>query len=295
MRTVTAAGLALILASLGGEALAGTPYPQKMTCPVGGEPFVFTATMSYSTWGARPDGKPYGSWEFPAPVPECPGNRLVVFTQFTKDQVKQLEPLLASPEYKALAGETTYYRMLWLAKALKIPNVSDAWLLQQASWQTDGDPERKARYQREFVAAVDADPVKLGDVSWFSDQVGAVNAERELGQFDAATARIARLRDGLSKPFPVPVKADSDAEAGDPEVARKNLLVFLDKQALVIGHKDAGSEPLELITPRIAARRCLDLVDANQAIPDACKSADLQALIDKERAFKKTVDAPPKS
>jgi hypothetical protein len=289
---MTAAGLALVLASLAGAAHAGTPYPQKMTCPVGGEPFVFTATASYSTWGSRPDGKPYGSWEFPNPVPECPGNRLVVFAQFTKDQIKQLEPLLASPEYKALAGETTYYRMLWLAKALKLPNIPDAWLLLQASWQVDGDPERKARYQREFVAAVDAEPVKPEDIGWLNDQLRAVNAERELGQFDAAKARIGRLREGLSKSPPAPEKADPGGQSADPEVARKNILAFLDKQALVISRKDAGSEPLELITPRIAARKCMDLADAGQAAPDACKTTDLQTLIDKERAFKKTEAAP---
>lgn len=286
MRITIAAGAALALAGLAGAANAGWPTPVKMTCPVGGQTFTFIDTASYSTWGRRADGKPYGSWEFPKPLAECPGNRLVIFTHFTPEQIKQLKPILASPEYKALASETTYYRTRWLGTALKIPSVPDVWLLLQASWQADGDPARKARYQRELLTAIDAEPV-AADHGWFVNQLRAVNTERELGQFDAATARIARLREALSKPSPYADDKTPDATPEDNEAARKNQLVTLDKQALVIARQDAGSEPLELITPRIAARKCIGLIDAKQVVPEICETAEMRGAISRERTIQK--------
>lgn len=285
-RLVVAGAMAVAWAGLAGSALAGTPYPVKMKCPVGGESFVFTDTMSYSTWGRRPDGKPYGSWEFPKPIPECPGNRLVMFTEFSKAQVKALEPLLASTEYKALAGDTSYYRALWLAKALNLPDMSAPWLLLQASWQADGDAERKARYQREFVAAIDAEPVKAGDLTWLSMQARAVNAERELGAFDAATARIQRLRDQLQAP-----PADPKASQGDAN-ERGGLASFLKLEEGAIARKDVSAEPLDLITPRIAAQKCIQAEDARETVSDLCKTTALADMIKRERDFKRSLATP---
>lgn len=272
---VLAAGA--VWACLGGAASAGAPYPVKMKCPVGGESFTFTATMSYSTWGHRPDGKPYGSWEFPQPVPECPGNRLVMFTEFSKAQIKALEPLLSSPEYKALADETTYYRMAWLAKALDLPNTPTPWLLLQASWQADGDAERKARYQREFVAAADAEPVKVGDLGWLSTQARAVNAERELGAFDAALARIKRIREPAAPAAPQP------NEDGQAAAERGGLMTFLELEEGAIARRDVSAEPLDLITPRIAAQKCIAMEDGGQAVSDLCKVPTLADMIKRER------------
>jgi len=69
--------LAVVLAALAGgtPAQAGMPYPEKMKCAVGGESFTHIGTMSYSTWGSRPDGKPYGSWRFPIELPVLSGQR----------------------------------------------------------------------------------------------------------------------------------------------------------------------------------------------------------------------------
>lgn len=51
-------------------AAAGIPVRQRMTCPIGGEAFTYNTTASYTTFGSRPDGKPYGSWIFPLALPE---------------------------------------------------------------------------------------------------------------------------------------------------------------------------------------------------------------------------------
>ena len=51
--------LFVLLLATGTAAVAGFPVTEERTCPIGGERFSFTTTASYSTWGARPDGKPF--------------------------------------------------------------------------------------------------------------------------------------------------------------------------------------------------------------------------------------------
>lgn len=288
-RWILAGGLVLAgLTCLGGAANAGTPYPVKMKCPVGGQSFTFISTHSMSTWGRRPDGKPYASWEFPNPVPECPNNRLVMFKDFTKDEVKALKPLLDSEAYRALWGETTYYRIGWLAKALNQPDMDYPWLMLQASWQADGDAPRKARYQSEFIALVDAIPADDDADNWVNRQVRAVNAERELGQFDAATKRIAAIRE--NKAWPASPKAGEEARAAE---GRDGILSFLELEERAIIRKDTSSEPLDLVTPRIAADRCLDIEDKSQPLPELCKAAPLSDLVGKFRTIRHPPPKPP--
>jgi hypothetical protein len=74
-----------------------------MTCPIGGKAFTFNTTSSHSSWGARPDGKPYGSWAFPLALPECPDNGLVLFKDYTPEEVAKLEPIVASEAYQRCA------------------------------------------------------------------------------------------------------------------------------------------------------------------------------------------------
>ncbi|KSB89490.1 hypothetical protein AS593_15910 [Caulobacter vibrioides] len=263
-----AAAATVVAAGLAGAAQAGTPYPIKMKCAVGGESFTHTGTASYSTWGQRPDGKPYGSWEFPMPLPVCPGNGLVMYRDFTKPELKQLPALLASEAYKALADDASYYRAAWLERSLK-GEADPLWLVLQASWQVDDDPIRKARYQREFAQAVEAEPARPGDAGWMGKQGRAANARRELGQFDAAKADLARLEiDKLVAALPAP---PSDG-VGEPEdvAARRGVLGYLGRLRDVVNRGDASSEPIDMVPPMVAANQCLDLEAKGQA-PEICK------------------------
>ena len=81
---------------------AGMPVTRDMTCPIGGGAFKFTTTPSYTSFGTRPDGKPFGSWTFPLALPECPDNGLVLYKEYTPEEVARIEPLVASEAYQAL-------------------------------------------------------------------------------------------------------------------------------------------------------------------------------------------------
>jgi hypothetical protein len=62
---LNALGSVALIFSAAPAAHAGMPYTRSMTCAVGDEKFNFTTTGSYTVFGRRPDGKPYGSWHFP--------------------------------------------------------------------------------------------------------------------------------------------------------------------------------------------------------------------------------------
>lgn len=265
-------GLAAVAALLvAPQGQAGTPYPVKMSCAVGGEAFTHTATASYSTWGSRPDGKPYGSWTFPMPLPVCPGNGLVMYRDFEKAEIALLTGLVASPEYRALvaARETPYFRAAWLESRLA-PGSEDApWILLQATWETDDDPERQARYDAAFVTVIDALPAKAGDLTWVALQGRAANAERQLGRFDAAAKRLAAVD---SKVF----------TEGDPDKARSRAgwKIFYEDLGVVIARRDASREPLDMIDDRTAAWKCKAMLDRSKAQPAGfCERPEIAKLI----------------
>ena len=82
---------------------AATPVIETMTCPIGGGSFSFTTATGYTTSGERPDGKPYGSWNFPLALPECPDNGLILYKDYTAEEIAKLEPIIASEAYRRCA------------------------------------------------------------------------------------------------------------------------------------------------------------------------------------------------
>ena len=246
-RTMLAAML-IAAPSMTFQVRAGIPVTEKMTCPIGGATFDFTTTGSYSTWGQRPDGKPYGSWEFPMALPECPDNGLVLYKQYTPEEVAKLEPLVASAAYQALRKEdTSYYRAHWLMREMGLDPIDYLFVLLQASWQADARPELRARYLAEFAegtAKLDADPK---NINWIGMEGRAVNALRELGRFDEAAARLEKI----------PLTALNAASADKTEQARNRawLEYFADLKK-VIARQDASSEPFDMVPRRVALTRC---------------------------------------
>ena len=249
-------------------ASAGFPMPQAIKCPVGGKSFTHTTTGSYSTWGYRPDGKPYGSWDFPMQLPKCPGNGLVIFDDFTKAEVKRLELLVESAEYRAIRDkETNYYLAAWLMERLGRPAIDIAWAIVQASWQADGRPELKRRYQADYVDRI-RKLEKSGDgTDWLFMQARAVNGLRELGRFDEAGALLQSLD---LAPLDVAVPAEKTGAATPSGLGRtvlnyeeieaaKRKRDFLDqfKQlGALIEARNPVSEPLHMIPMREAAELC---------------------------------------
>ena len=248
--------LAAVLAA-GSAATAGIPVKQKLTCPIGGAEFEFTTTASYSTYGERPDGKPYGSWTFPLALPECPDNGLILYKEYEPDEVAKLEPLVASDAYQALRaeGETPYYRAYWLMREMGVEPSRYLWALLQAAWETDKEPERRARYLAELAEASAAVEAKPEDLNWLGMEARSVNALRELGRFDEALARLEAI----------PAAATVAETEGKDAQSRAVWASYLGKLRAAIERRDASSEPFDMLPRNLALGRCLDAADALDA------------------------------
>jgi hypothetical protein len=236
---------------------AALPSARQMTCPIGGASFSYAPPAVHPIVGTRPDGKPYGGGPAPAALPECPDNGLVMFKDYTPEEVAKLQPLIASEAYQGLrTSDTQYYRAYRLMKELGVGPEDNLWVLLQASWQADGKPELRRRYLTELIdesAKVAPNPA---DLNWVGMEAHAINALRELGRFDEARSRIEMM------PLqPLDVRIPTGA-ASDPAVQaarkRRTWFTFLTNLKAVIERKDDSLEPLDLIPRAVALDRCID-------------------------------------
>ncbi|WP_159977859.1 MULTISPECIES: hypothetical protein [unclassified Novosphingobium] len=252
MKTVTIAawmlGTCAVLPAL--PAHATTMFPQAFTCPIGGEKFESQVIASYSSFGSRPDGRPYGTLPV-MPMTECPTNGFVLIGDtLSKAEITALTPVVASPEYQAMRQtETPHFRAWYLMKAISRPPEDLADALLQASWETDRDAARKARYQQLFVTAADAvarGSDKDAGRKWFFLNLRAVNAQRELGAFEAAWTRL----DVLSRSIDLAGYGPDEADES------RDLNAYLITMGTLLAEKNAYFEPAGLVPSDVALQRC---------------------------------------
>jgi len=272
MRTGPILCLSLMCAALlPSAAPAGTPYEEEMTCPIGGEKFEHTATASYSTFGSRPDGKPYGSWTFPMPLPVCPSSGLPIYAKFTKEQIARLTPMVASAEFKATAADTPYYRAAWLMeRAGDRPADDIAWMVLQASWEADEKPDLKRKYQQEYVAKLAALPKGKDLTDWLWLQARLANGQRELGRFAESAATIDALLPQANEALE---KAKAVGDAKSDEVRGAEFLVeFLKDLRAVSAAGNSSSQPVAMLPPQIARAFCKEgRAELNEIDRAACE------------------------
>jgi hypothetical protein len=289
---VWAAAISVFLVSQMNAAHAGMPIPKEMTCPVGGKKFTFIATASFSKWGSRPDGKPYGSWIFPMPVPACPDNGLVLYRKFSDEEIKQLEQILKTSAFQPIKRQATHYRIAWFMRALHEKDEMTAlWMINQASWQADGNPEIKARYQREFAEGVANLPNEPDNLDWIVLQGRAANAWRELGDFARAKQVVSGIPiEKLEAPIPAEVvegttasglgkTASNYAEIEAAKNKRSWLSYFTGLKAL-IERQDRTSEPLDMIPIRVAAGKCMDMASTARLVDPYCENEVVKKQIE---------------
>jgi hypothetical protein len=230
-----------------------TIRPTKQTCPVGGEVFDFMQVGSYSAFGARPDGRAYGVLTG-LPMPECPGNHLVMFRPFKPEEIGRLASLIESPTYRGLVVDgTPTSRAAWLAQALGDPPREVAVRALVASWDADGQPETKRRLQRDFIAAMEGlGPLSDDMNSWWL-RARRANAHRELGEFAIALTQ---------------AEAETQALAANATMApddRGDLAAYLAEIAIVVRRHDASAEPLDMVPDSIRHERCAALASKRGA------------------------------
>ncbi|HEX4737009.1 MAG TPA: hypothetical protein VH331_05560 [Allosphingosinicella sp.] len=263
---------------------APTPTVAKaMTCPIGGETFTYRQPVSSAALGMRPDGKPYGTSAAPAPLPECPGNGLIFYKDYTDDEVKTLAPLVAADDYQALRKtDTQYYRAYWLMRQMGVGPEDYLWALLQASWEAEGKPELRARYLGELAEQSAKVPPAPADIDWIGMEGRAINALRELGRFDEAQARLAKVP--LARlDVKVPEGAGADPKAVEEARAKRNWLTFFQQLKVAIARKDSSIEPFDMIPRSVALGYCIDRASGLDETQSAFCTKE-QAAVEEARA-----------
>ena len=258
---------------------ATTFVPQSMVCPIGGETFEAEVIASNSYFGQRPDGMPYSPMPV-IPVPECPGNGLILFQdEFSREELNLLTEAIAHPEFAVLREEhAQFYRIAWLQQRIGADSYDRATSLMIAGWQADGNADLKRQYQREFVAAASAlDTLAGQEDAWFWLNLRAANALRELGRFDEAAALLLQLESSSALP--------------QAEDERESALGLIQGLGRLVGEANPYPEPTNLIPPEMAAERCLAVNAALSAAErTACASDEVQEAISERRDFERERD-----
>ena len=257
------------------SASATTLFPQDFVCPVGGEKFTANVIGSHSSWGQRPDGRRYGTSPV-IPLTECPQNGFVYFKQeFSKAESERLAPLVLSAEYQAMRdGDAPHFRGWWLMSKTEQDPFDTVWMLLVASWESDQDLGRKARYQAAYAEGVRTlswSSEKRSD--WFWMNLRAANALRELGRFDESRALILAL-DSSER---LPTNADE----------LKGARYLIDGLITLNGEKNPASEPATLLPDREAAYRCLNATPAlSPSETTLCRSDKIEKLKAEVRKYR---------
>jgi hypothetical protein len=266
-----------------------SPAVRTLTCPIGGGSFTFTAVAPPLVTGERPDGRPYGNVSFPLKLPECPDNGLVFYKDYDAAEVAKLEGLVSSGAFQALRKEDTqYYRAYWLMREMGEPPERYLWALLQASWEAEGRAELRKRYLAELAESSAKVPPRPKDLGWIGMEGRAINALRELGRFDEATARLEKVPlAGLGSPA-------AGAAATGQAKARRGWLAFFTKIKPAIQRRDSSLEPLDLLPRSVAFGKCLaeagKLDEAGRAFCDK-ESTAIAAFRASRDKTKKEADA----
>ena len=120
---------------MGNFSWAGKPVDETKVCPVGGEKFTVTSTISCSTLGRTMSMRPFTSCEFVTWLPVCPANGLPLYQEFTEEQVSKLEIFLETEEYQKLKTLPPWQRAYGVSQHLGQSGTSIAFhLLYSAMW-----------------------------------------------------------------------------------------------------------------------------------------------------------------
>jgi len=122
-----------------GMAWAGIPTDRTVICPVGGEEFTVTSTLSCSVQGRTMSFRPQTSCDFVTRLPVCPGNGLPIYQEFSEGQISELESFLVTQEYASLLTLPPWQRAYGISQHLGEAGTGTAFnLLLNAMWyETD--------------------------------------------------------------------------------------------------------------------------------------------------------------
>ena len=180
-------------------AFAVTMSDTEHTCPLDGLKFTQSLPISGTAFGMMLDFRQTGAIASPWPQAECPKDGLVLYKEFTPEEMRVLAGYVPSAEYQALRQrQAQYWRIAHLQKALGAPLGERAPALLKATWEAK--PRQYEEYARacleayQELAATQEDKPKALVMSRLV--IGELH--RRLKNFDAAQAVFAELQNNTA-------------------------------------------------------------------------------------------------
>ncbi len=281
------AALCLLLAAP--PAHATKLMSKTFVCPIGGQKFTADVYGSYFGYGGRPDGRPIGTMRGYVPPPECPGNHLILYRDFSPAEIAALKPLIASPAYRGLLEtDTVFYRIAWLEHALN-PHAPDyVWDLLRATWYVDRDPEKKARYRAHFLAVAEGMPASPADMRSMMLRLRVLNVYRETGQFDRALKGLHALPiDDLAQGLPDTTSDDNDDvyKLSAADQARWSFVHAARVLERLIQRQDISPDPIDVLPNWRQWEECYFRQPKTAFETAFCATPDMRAQVDDQKDY----------
>lgn len=129
---ISAIGACLVFPTM---TMAGIPTQETMTCPIGGESFEVTETLSCSTMGYKMSLAQVTSCDFVTVIPQCPTNGLPLYKEFSEEDLERLKAYIETDGYAALKGQSRFYLAYKIEQFLDgSDKAEEFWLLLQGLW-----------------------------------------------------------------------------------------------------------------------------------------------------------------
>ena len=206
-------------------AQAGIPTETTLICPIGGEQFTITETLSCSSSGARTMSfAPVSSCDFVTRLPQCPQNHLPMYKAFSEDELAILRDFMVSETYDSMVDSSRFYIAYIIERQLQNEGPgAPFWLLLQGLWYDPENSFSDPNYMQEFLAEARSEIIRESAENRPYVQTIAAYAYMKTGDFEAARA-LMQTADIDENPFLQAYHgaikacmADANSEFCDPE------------------------------------------------------------------------------
>ncbi|QHQ36423.1 hypothetical protein [Algicella marina] len=222
---------AAIVLLAAGPAMAGQPVETKLTCPVGGEAFTVTGTLSCSNLGRTMSFRPVTTCDFRTRLPVCPGNGLPMYSPFSDAQVTDLTAWLESEEFAAAKALPKWQRAYVVAEHLGQAGTNIGFgLMLQALWFEEA----------EFLASDSAMDTLLEEAKGEVERVPEMDGAFVHAIMAYGLARAGRMEDAEEQAAAAEVAGDGNADLEAYLVALRACFADMSAEAC---QPDAAYQP----------------------------------------------------
>ncbi len=132
--------------------------------------------------------------KFPSPIAICPSNGFIMYKEdFSAKELLEIDQYISSDSYQKLYADkhASYYLFYQLSQNVHMDeNVSDWWLILNATWEAEGcgDAKKYNKYASEVIekATLSLNTMETDNKDYFALKLLIPNLYRRMGNFEVA-------------------------------------------------------------------------------------------------------------